>query len=243
MIESWLINKTEREGLLYQNLVWLKGRFSLIIHCWRFLFRRRKIEKYLNNHDFVRVQLGSGGQILEDFLNTDLFGDVPVDITRKLPFPDSSVNIFFSNHLFEHVGYRHARKHLMEMYRCLRDDGVCILAMPSLEKIVNILFQSGNDQERNEYIAQHESCVGMKLVASTLLNRIMHANYGHRWLHDYESLEQLASAAGFTRTYKIPLSKIPDAEVRKNLQTREGTWPYETEIFILCKNGEIHLGG
>ena len=71
--------------------------------------RTAKIRNYLREHDVVKLQLGSGIHVLEDWLNTDKSvsgcrsGAVYMDVGKHFPLPDNSVNYVYSEHLFEHV--------------------------------------------------------------------------------------------------------------------------------------------
>lgn len=55
----------------------------------------------------------------------------------ELPFPDNEFDVVISNHVIEHVGDADAqRKHLSELHRVLRDDGVGYLAVPNRWQLV-----------------------------------------------------------------------------------------------------------
>lgn len=56
---------------------------------------------------------------LNSFLNTDILGDVPIDITRKFPFDDGTVDVIFSSHLVEHIYHRQFKKYLQDTFRIL----------------------------------------------------------------------------------------------------------------------------
>lgn len=79
----------------------------------------------------TRVQFGSGGNQLPDFINHD----AEVDISKPLPYEDSSVDLVFIEHCLEHVGTHAALRFLTEAYRILKPEGVIRVCVPSLDRI------------------------------------------------------------------------------------------------------------
>jgi SAM-dependent methyltransferase len=59
-----------------------------------------------------------------------------LDLTRPLPFPNASVEAFFSSHVLEHLFMDEAERLIGEMSRCLIPGGICRIVVPDLEKIV-----------------------------------------------------------------------------------------------------------
>lgn len=60
----------------------------------------------------------------------------------ELPFPDASFDVVVSNHVVEHVGDRDSQcRHLKEVARVLRSDGIAYLATPSRWALVEPHFK------------------------------------------------------------------------------------------------------
>src|SRR5262245_21620280 len=56
----------------------------------------------------VRLNLGCGENAKPGWINVDLFNraaDLALDIREPLPFPDGSVAMVYSEHVFEHLAY------------------------------------------------------------------------------------------------------------------------------------------
>ena len=110
-MKNFVITATEREGLLYLIFQDLKYKFGKFLNLHNFMLRKKRINKFLKENERINVQFGAGSgkfgearkSVLETFLNTDIFGKIPVDINHSLPFPDNSVDLIFSSHLIEHI--------------------------------------------------------------------------------------------------------------------------------------------
>ncbi len=83
----------------------------------------------------VRVHLGPGQRhYLRGWINVDANRitarcDVWADLRNPLPFPDESVDAFYSHHVIEHLP--DLPFHFREMYRCLKPGGVFRVGGPN----------------------------------------------------------------------------------------------------------------
>ena len=50
------------------------------------LIRKKKIRQYLRNTSHAKLHIGSGPRELEGFLNTDVYGKVPINNSQETPF-------------------------------------------------------------------------------------------------------------------------------------------------------------
>ena len=53
------------------------------------LIRKKTIRQYLRDTSRAKLHIGGGPRELEGFLNTDVYGKVPINIAKKLPFEDN----------------------------------------------------------------------------------------------------------------------------------------------------------
>jgi len=82
-------------------------------------------------NDKVYVQFGCGGNRLDGFHNHDS----EVDITKRLPYDDNSVDFVFIEHCVEHISGPQVLGFFEEVYRILKHGGVFRLCIPVLDHL------------------------------------------------------------------------------------------------------------
>src|SRR6516225_7842254 len=74
---------------------------------WWKLTRDRRIRRYYKVHRVIKISLGTGDHTRSGWLNTDyepLNKEIVfVDVTKRFPFPEQSVDYFHTEHMIEHV--------------------------------------------------------------------------------------------------------------------------------------------
>lgn len=86
----------------------------------------------------LKIQFGSGGNILPGWVNTDLQYAQPelrVDITKPLPWKDGVVMMILIEHCLEHVSGPDALRFLDECYRILEPNGLIRVCVPAIDRI------------------------------------------------------------------------------------------------------------
>jgi predicted SAM-dependent methyltransferase len=79
----------------------------------------------------MKIQFCCGGNRLEGFVNHD----AEVDITRRLPYEDNSVNFVFCEHGAEHISGPQALAFFDEVYRIIKPGGTFRLCIPVLDRL------------------------------------------------------------------------------------------------------------
>jgi predicted SAM-dependent methyltransferase len=95
----------------------------------------------------VKVQLGPGQDkyfpgwknVDANFLTAKI--DVWADLRSKLPFPDNSVDVFYSHHVIEHLPDALLQFHFCEMFRCLKPNGVIRVGGPNGDSAARKLIE------------------------------------------------------------------------------------------------------
>lgn len=77
-----------------------------------------------------KLHLGCGQNQLPGWSNHD----TDVDLCKKLPFEDDSVDFIFTEHVVEHLSGRDAMRFFMECQRILKRGGVVRTALPDLRR-------------------------------------------------------------------------------------------------------------
>ena len=165
-------------------------------------FRSRAIRSYLNRHEIPKLQIGTGQNVLEDWLNTDVYprsGKVLVmDALKTFPFEDCAFEYVFSEHQIEELGYKGSLAMLRECHRVLRPGGGIRVATTSLDALLALGADSKSDLEM-EYIKwitdQYLPDVGI-YSGRFVINNAFH-RLGKRFLFDQETLWGAMEQAGF----------------------------------------------
>jgi predicted SAM-dependent methyltransferase len=189
----------------------LKRRVTL----WR---RKQLIDRYLESFPVCKLHIGCGGFALPGWLNSDLSplnrgGIVNIDATEQLPFPDNSVDYIFSEHIIEHLAYAEGKFFLSECWRVLKPGGVCRVATPRLELLIDIYSDTAGRYD--SYIrTSFDRWVGGDLFSRALvINNFFH-NWGHRCIYDYETLTGVLARAGFAQITRCEIGESRHAALR-----------------------------
>ena len=203
------------------------------------LIRKKKIRLYLRDSLHAKLLLGGGSRKLEGFLNTDIFGNVPISIARKLPFQDNQFELIYSSHVIEHIHKNEFKIFLKESCRILKPGGINIVATPTIEAIARFWYcQDQIDSEMKGIMRDHfskfmdEKC----FTPSQHINLIMR-QYGHKYLYDSFFMQELGKEAGFSVIKKVPNFEVPDEVLKEYLVTsKPSRWDIMTETFLFIND-------
>src|SRR5271169_2408006 len=114
------------------------------LRCASLPFRPMVVSRYLKTHSVRKLQIGAHVCVLPGWLNSDLYplsiNTIVLDATKTFPLPTGSFDYVFSEHQLEHIAYERGVAMLGECRRILRPGGKIRLALPSLDRMVE-LFQ------------------------------------------------------------------------------------------------------
>jgi predicted SAM-dependent methyltransferase len=185
---------------------------------------RRQYTRYLAAHSIRKLQIGAGPNPLPGWLNTDLHPDIYpewrdeiffLDATKRLPFPDASLDYVFSEHQIEHIGEAEAREMLQECHRVLRRGGRIRLATPDLAVIMT-LYDEPLDATQQHYLAWVSTKLDAQLrpeVARCYVVNQMFRAYGHQFVYDEAALRALLEDAGFVDVVRYAPGESGDSEL------------------------------
>jgi predicted SAM-dependent methyltransferase len=140
----------------------------------------------------VKLHLGCGPHIFPDWINYDIEpgpGGVRVDLRKRLPLDDASVDFAFSEHFLEHVSRADGVAFLREVARVLKPAGVLRLSTPSLAYVA-----------RKYLDASLISLPGVwePKTPAQMLNGALR-EWGHEFVYDLPELFAVLGEAGFTK--------------------------------------------
>lgn len=153
----------------------------------------------------IQLNLGCGERYIPGFVNIDFSKSLKIDIclnlgVEPLPFEDETVSLIVSSHVLEHLTKYEGLFCLKECYRVLEPGGLFYLALPAVEKVVDI-FYSG-----------HPDVPHLKGDQEWLIRALFETQFDETTIHKYgyteKSLNELLQSLGFIKSN----IKIPDNE-------------------------------
>jgi predicted SAM-dependent methyltransferase len=167
-----------------------------------------------------RLQLGSGRQPKPGWINVDLYAsegtELALDLREDLPFPDNSIELIYTEHLFEHLDYpRDARHLLCEALRVLQPGGKFSVVVPHFGDLLHAYA-------RKDWAFFGAVPLHMAEGQPTLMH---HVNYWfrqdghHRYAYDEETLGQIMSEIGFESVHARDFDSQLDSERRHRRQS------------------------
>ncbi len=174
------------------------------MRCVSLPIRPILVSRYLRTHTVRKLQIGSHVCVLPGWLNTDLYplsmSAVSLDATKTFPLPDESFDYVFSEHQLEHIAYSEALKMLKECRRVLRPGGKIRLAVPSLDRLVELVRPARTDVQ-DRYI-RYSADFWWPFVQNPgpcFAFNSAFMNWGHKFLYDRTTLQNTLEANGFTQ--------------------------------------------
>ena len=157
------------------------------------------------------LNIGAGGAGRSGWINVDGFMNQGVncvfDVRKRLPFSDGSAKGIFLEHFFEHIDYlEEVPFFLSECNRVLQDNGVIRIIVPDAEKYL-IAYARGGWQElstiRPLKAGHRDHYFHFKYnTRMELINVIFRQGQEHKFAYDYETLEYVLGAHGFSNITK-----------------------------------------
>lgn len=143
----------------------------------------------------IKVQLGPGqNKYFPGWINVDANLataklDVWADMRNKLPFPDNSVDAFYSHHVIEHFSDGFLQTHFHDMFRCLKPGGIIRVGGPNGDSAARKLLD-GDAAWFSDFPVKRQS------VGGRFANFLM-CKSEHLTILTLSYLTELCSSAGF----------------------------------------------
>ena len=158
----------------------------------------------------IKLHAGSGGHLLEGWINIDLDADPSVnlaaDLGRSIPLRSNSVDFIHSEDFIEHLDIEPGLQFIREAFRVLRPGGVMRIATPDLRALINEVYFGRHPEHLrwcNEFLDADGPCAA--------LNMHLRMNGAHRFIYDEEHLRRVLEECGFTvRRVRYNRSSYPE---------------------------------
>lgn len=174
---------------------------------------------YLASCPRAKLQIGSGRNYLDGWLNTDFEPEdnryVFMDATQVFPFQSDTFSFVFNEHIIEHISYEGGQNLLAESFRVLKPGGVIRVATPNLANLLQ-LFEADLTDTQKRYIQWSISEYFPKIdsqLPSFVLNNFMR-QWGHLFVYDPPSLQFSLEGAGFTEVHLVSVGESQHPELR-----------------------------
>ncbi len=174
----------------------------------------------------MKLHLGCGKTIFPNWVNVDLYRKTPkvtpVDLSKKFPWGNETVEFIFTEHFLEHLNLQQGLYCLSECLRVLKKSGVIRVTMPDLKTAI-CNYEKGwqNEiwakQELRKKAEGHKSHFVLETGAEFLDACVR--NDGHLFLYDHETLKKALLHVGFKSVIAAPYKESSHSEL-KNLETR-----------------------
>lgn len=121
-----------------------------------------------------------------------------LNVTKRFPYKDATVEAVFCSHIVEHLDPSQARHMFAEVLRVLKPGGVFRVVVPDLEWAISIY----NSDEPEDFLnAMYEHSGGR-------------AKNSHKWMYNGKSLKLFFEKNGFTDVCicDFKMGRLPDVE-------------------------------
>lgn len=153
----------------------------------------------------LRLHIGCGKGHLPGWINIDVHpAPLALNVLRGLPFADGSVTHVFVSHLLEHLYYpRDVQPFLVELQRVLAPGGVVRVVVPDIQQCI----EAYTNHDREFFASRRETWPWWPENPTRLEDFLAYAGAGpepaylfeaHKYGYDFETLERVLAAAGFT---------------------------------------------
>jgi len=204
---------------------------SILAAEWHFYQTRRGLpllrQKYAKSSGLL-VNFGAGSSGKLGWVNVDGFQQPGItcllDGRASMPFQDSSVRGFYSEHFFEHLRYPEDAGHfLKECHRVLQPGAVVRLIVPDGEAYLRAYCETGWDRlaATRPLDSLHNDPYGHGYQTKMeLVNEVFRQGGEHQFAYDYETLEMLIKEAGFTEVQRSNFGESLNPDLILDLPSR-----------------------
>jgi SAM-dependent methyltransferase len=186
----------------YPHVDWLRRNLSLR-NWWTRITTSQRIRQLVRLGKPIYLNVGCARTRLAGWVHGDIFhGEIYLDATKRLPFPDNSVDLVFSEHFIEHIKLREAQFFLRECHRVLRPGGSMRHSTPDLQFYVNLYLGQTPGVTLDHFWARARHIRPVTPPPAVYMNEILRL-YGHRFIFDFDYLASLCRDAGFVGVKRV----------------------------------------
>jgi predicted SAM-dependent methyltransferase len=163
------------------------------------------INDYINSHEVKKLQLGSGINHFEGWLNTE--ADT-VNVTIRFPIDDNVFDYVYNEHMIEHITWEQGLFMLKESYRVLKPGGKIRVTTPGIEFLIDLYIN--RNETNNNYIEWGTIVNGLPFADPTIVINNFVRGWGHQFIYSKELLVKTLEMAGFQNMREYNISESDD---------------------------------
>lgn len=183
---------------------------------------RRILKRYLSSHQVAKLQIGSGGNHLKGWLNSDFLSPFDkgfsLDATKPFPISNGTFDYVFSEHMIEHIPFEKGQLMLSECFRVLKKGGKIRISTPDLAFLI-ALYGANKSGIQKDYIEWASKGFIRKApfdADTFVINNFVRA-WGHTFIYDENALRYCLESAGFKEITRRELNQTSDPNL-ENLE-------------------------
>jgi len=181
-----------------------RGRIRRGIH-WLLaghLIRRQRLRRWQAESGGRYIQVG-GGRHLKDgdgWINGDMIaGNIYLNAARRLPLPDNTLDVIFTEQFIEHLSQQDALNFLREAWRVLKPGGIIRQSTPDLGKLIGVYEDRHDEVSLSKVVSRHlrnhrQGVCYTKANGCQFLNDLFRL-WGHQALHTGCCVTRLCSGS------------------------------------------------
>jgi predicted SAM-dependent methyltransferase len=175
-----------------------------------------KLRTLLQSNLPLKLEIGSGpvkgkaGWVTMDLSNQS---DLCWDLRWPFPFPDNSVAMLYSSHVFEHLTYTEIMRLLKECRRVLQPGGSFSICVPDASIYVRAYCQP-DTFDRETFLCYKPALYSDQRM--DILNYMFYMDGHHKYMFDQESLIAMLVRADFADAHARQFDPSIDMAARKH---------------------------
>lgn len=163
------------------------------------------------------VNFGCGKNYQNGWINIDAEdnGDINLFFSTDnvIPFDSNSIDGVFSEHFIEHIDFLTGVHFMSESYRILKPKGVLRIICPDLDYVLNGLNDLKLNKLKEMFISVGDFRRLPKDISNAEVINWMFYGHGHKFIYNFECMEQLLYSVGFSKVELSSFGKSVDSNM------------------------------